>query len=64
MSVEQDIESELRKQTRNQEKIINLLEKLITMVAASAIAESSTSVNSYDRQHAAQYAQNIFNKNK
>ena len=55
---------ELKKQTENQEKIINLLERLIVMVAASSIADPADSVGNYDRMNAANYAQKVFNENK
>lgn len=42
------------------DKIIELLEKLIVVTAASAIADPSSSVGPYDRQNAAQYAKKQF----
>jgi len=59
-----NISNEIEKQTKNQEKIIDLLQQLITMVAASAISSPLDSVGNYERMNAANYAERHFTKNK
>lgn len=48
------------KMLEKQDMIISLLRKLIVVSAAGAVSEPHTAVNIYDRQSAANFAQEIF----
>lgn len=52
------------KMLEKQDTIISLLNRLITVCAAGAISEPTTSVNIYDRQSAANFAQDVFSEGK
>ncbi len=56
------IYEELVKQTANQERILKLLDRLVTLTAASAIADPLDSVGPFDRTNAASYAARVFKR--
>jgi len=51
---------QLDKQTKNQEKIIELLQTLIKVTASCAISDPINSVNAYTRMDAASYAKLLY----